>query len=86
MTKLGFTNYVLQWFFIRLTKHQETIIVSPYVTDISFQTGFHRFGDILDVEWYSIQYWILPLTGWWSDFIYLNKKPRFLKISKKKEI
>ena len=64
MTRLGLTNRILlQWFFIRLTKH---IVDKKY--------------------WYSIQYWIVPISGWNTDFIYLNKKPKFLQITKKKDI
>lgn len=40
------------------------------------------FGQIKLYQWYSIQLWILPCTGWWNDFIYLNKKPKFIKLSK----
>ena len=29
---------------------------------------------------YSLQLWVLPLTGWWFKFIYLSKKPKLLKL------
>jgi hypothetical protein len=32
--------------------------------------------------WYSIQGFILPLTGWWDDFIFVSKKPIFWKLTK----
>ncbi len=39
-------------------------------------------GETKTYQWYSFQYWILPLTGWKSDFVYLNKKPKFIRVSK----
>jgi hypothetical protein len=37
-----------------------------------------------DLRWWSIQYWIKPLTGWKDDFKYVGKSyPRFLVISRK---
>lgn len=39
-------------------------------------------GETKNYQWYSFQYWILPLSGWGSDFICLNKNPKFLKITK----
>lgn len=37
-------------------------------------------------QWYSIQYWIVPFTGWWSDFKFIGGKPHFLKLSAKHSI
>lgn len=42
------------------------------------------FSKTRSYQWYSIQYWILPYSGWGNEFIYLNKKPKFIKISKKR--
>lgn len=33
-------------------------------------------------QWYSIQAWIVPTTGWRNEFRYLNKKPFFVKCTK----
>jgi hypothetical protein len=38
-------------------------------------------GNYTIIERWSFQYFILPLTGWWSNFIYLNKKPKFWYIA-----
>jgi hypothetical protein len=44
-------------------------------------------GEVRVTEWYSIQYWMLPLTGWKCNYIYLGKKsPRYWQITKKKII
>jgi len=62
MTFTKFVNvFVLQWLFIRLTK----------------QMGKDKQGNYTVIERWSLQYWIMPLTGWWGDFKYLNKKPKF---------
>lgn len=80
---------VLQWFFVRLTKCQEKVIKEykvlsyDYMPDGSISSRGH--GITVKNEWYSIQYFILPLTGWWSKFIFLNKIPKFKKITEKRE-
>jgi len=91
MSKLYFVNYfILQWFFIRLTRHTERIIdevdmieasmLSPHVgqvTGIGF--GVKR-SHVL--TWYSIQYWVIPCTGWTTFFKYIGGKPKFWRITK----
>jgi hypothetical protein len=74
MSKLGIANrFFFQLFFVRLTKHTENTIVNYNLIGIT--------------QWYSIQYWILPFTGWQTDFIYLgNKSPRYWQITKKIKI
>lgn len=53
--------YLLQFFFIRLTRHQE-----------------------LEQYWFSIQYWIWPLSGWVAGFKYVGKRsPRYFVITKR---
>ncbi len=67
MTLLKFINlFILQWFFIRLTKHLDKDINGNYTKIIA----------------YSIHYWIIPLTGWDSDFKYINNNDKFLYIYK----
>lgn len=34
-------------------------------------------------QWYSLQLWILPCTGWRGNFIYLNNEPKFIRLTKK---
>lgn len=29
---------------------------------------------------FSIMYWVVPFTGWWDNFIFTNKQPKFLFI------
>lgn len=80
--------FVLQWFFIRLTKCKEERIVNFEFTHLSLNPsgnyGLGGRGKVNKYTWYSIQVFILPLSGWWNDFIYLNKKPKLYKITKEK--
>ncbi len=62
MTFTKFVNvFILQWFFIRLTKHMK-----------KDEQGYYTI-----IGRWSLQYWIIPLTGWWNHFKYLNKNPNF---------
>lgn len=80
--------FLLQWLFMRLTKHQEnrvenyTAISYDLMPDGSISS--RGMGDMKTYQWYSLQMWIVPCTGWWSNFIYLNKKPYFLSLTKPK--
>ena len=82
---LGLVNKLLfQWLFVRLTKHQEKVITKYNLHSVDVSIGIRGFTeDIVTYQWYSIQYWVLPLTGWKTDYIYLNKKPNFIRVSKK---
>ena len=89
MTWLKAINvFILQWFFVRLTRHSEKLITQFTLKEISVihngGLGFGGSGKIETHQWYSIQYWVLPCTGWWSDYILLNKRPKFIKCSKRK--
>lgn len=78
----------LQWFFIRLTKNTTKIIDEFDMTEISLAYGTgHAMGGAIKryhIEYYySIQGWIVPLSGWTTAFNYLGKKsPWFIKITK----
>lgn len=81
--------FFFQWFFVRLTLCKEIKIENykllsyDYMSDGSISSR----GEGIKVEysWYSIQGFILPLTGWWSDFIYLTKKSKFIRLTEKSE-
>lgn len=72
-----------QFLFIRLTKCIETTDIK--INEVSIlKDGAGVGGTVKSInEWYSIQGFILPLTGWKSDFIFLNKKPFNIQITKK---
>ena len=88
MTKLKFINvFFLQWFFVRLTRCQEKVISDFNLYEISLMPdgSFAPAGNVKykKLEWYSMQYWIIPCTGWWSDFKYIGRKPKFWKLTNK---
>jgi hypothetical protein len=87
MSKLGLANKLFfQWFFIRLTKNIDRQVSNYNLISYDILPyGFAARGN--GTEWYSIQYWMLPLTGWKCNYIYLGKKsPRYWQITKKKLI
>ena len=68
MTWLKFINaFILQWFCVRLTKHAYK----------------DENGNYTILKTLSIQYWVVPLTGWWSSYKRINKMPKFWYIYKK---
>lgn len=84
---LGLSNKLLfQWFFVRLTRCQEKRIENYILHSFDLMNdgniASRGVGETKTYQWYSIQYLILPLTGWKNDFVYLNKKPKFIRISK----
>jgi hypothetical protein len=88
MSKLGIANrFFFQLFFVRLTKHTENTWVTYNLTSFDITSSgiaSRGTGKMETTQWYSIQYWILPFTGWQTDFIYLgNKSPRYWQITKK---
>ena len=90
MSRLMFINaFFLQWFFIRLTKCQKTVVEEFNLYEISLMPdgSFAPAGTVKRKinQWYSLQYWIIPCTGWSSGFKYLFGKPKFLKLSAKRK-
>lgn len=80
MSWLGKINkYFLQFFFIRLTRHTEKVKVN-YIDYSRMKSTRYQTE-----TYYSIQYWILPFTGWTNDFIYLNKSPKFVRLTDNKK-
>ena len=77
---------LLQWFFIRLTKCTERRIVEYNLKEVSLMPeGSMAIGGNGKTEtwqWYSVQGWVVPTTGWKKEFNYLNKKPFFVKCTK----
>ena len=89
MTKLKAINvFLLQWFFIRLTKCTESVVDAfeaiSYDMMPDGSISARGRGKTTIYEWYSIQLWIVPCTGWWSEFIYLSDGPKFSKLTKRK--
>jgi len=80
-------NYIIQFLFIRLTRHENRFIDSFELTEASVVMGGIGIGGRVTKEhtesWYSIQYWVVPLTGWKGGFKYLNGQ-KFKKLTKTK--
>jgi hypothetical protein len=84
MNWLGLLNFfILQWFFIRLGKIKviDDISLSHFSLDQKniekgknkIKTGFS--GVVKKNKYkYKIIKWVIPLTGWSNDYIYLKKK------------
>jgi hypothetical protein len=62
MSWLGIFNFVLlQWFFIRLAR-------------VEYQRGYPSLQGFHPVSYrFKIIGLIVPLTGWWNNFIYIKK-------------
>lgn len=77
----------LQWFFVRLTKNTLNIINKIEMFECSLTEAGYAVGGVIKEmhiqQWYSIQGFIIPLTGWINSFSYLNK-PFFIRVTKKK--
>lgn len=86
MTWLMLINTFLQFLFIRLTRHENKIINEFKLTSASMTVGGIGVSGSIEkykIEtYYSIQGYIVPLTGWWSDFIYIGGHPYFYQITK----
>lgn len=88
MTWLQFVNvFFLQFFFIRLTRCQQRVVdeLQPTSCDIF---GEHDHVVSFNIkawhyeQWYSIQGWIVPLTGWRGKFLYLwQEESWFVRIT-----
>lgn len=78
--------FLLQWFFIRLTRCSEILTEETDGKTVEVLGVLMTKNLSIKVEkrWYAIQGFILPLTGWWSKFVFLYK-PFFIKISNKLE-
>lgn len=89
MTLLGFFNkYIFQWFFIRLTKNIENSIEEYKILSYDMMPdgsiASRGCGKTITKYWYSIQYFVVPLTGWNNDYKYINNGPKYFKITRKK--
>jgi hypothetical protein len=83
MTWLGFFNYfVLQWFFIRLARVKR--VVDYELDHIAFlpDREIESSGRAITKTKYKILKWIVPLSGWETDYKYI--KIRKSKIKKEK--
>lgn len=86
MTWLKFINlFFLQWFFIRLTKCSKKVVkdykIISYDMMADGSMSSRGTGTTATHTWYSLQGFIVPCTGWWNDFKFVSKKPKFWQIT-----
>lgn len=82
MTPLGLLNFVvLQWFGVRLCASFEPELVCEVVVQGDFPAApvgrwWSRFAPPpgVPVSW-SLLRWVWPLTGWWSDYRWIARRP-----------
>lgn len=90
MSILEFSNrFFFQWFFVRLTRCKQRVVDEIDMTHVSFlPNGNHGIGGYIvkahTEEWYSFQGWIVPMSGWGTDFKYFGKTNWFKKMTKNK--
>lgn len=71
MTWLGFINYFVQFLFIRIYA--------------SYDANGESDRNLWTIKGYGVLYFVFPLTGWFNNYIILNKKvngERKLKFTK----
>lgn len=80
--------FFFQWFFVRLTKCREKVVHEFKLESVNLiQNGTWSLGGngkYTTYEWYAIQYWILPFSGWYNRFVVLSKECKSIRITKKK--
>jgi len=71
MTKLQLANYIVQLFFVRICRHETKVITGFNMTHASIDGTIGGNVKNYHIEYqYSILYWVLPFTGWFSDYIF----------------
>lgn len=79
-------RYFLQFLFCRLTRNIYWKSDNYPLTRINFLKlkGFSSAPPGTEYNWYSLQYLILPFSGYGCDFKYLTKGPKYFNITKPK--
>jgi len=73
---LGYINFfILQWFFIRLARYLPSGYKVDGIDIIEHEDGTYSYSQRAYKYYlkYKILKWIVPLTGWWSDYKYIGK-------------
>lgn len=91
MSKLEILNkYLLQWCFFRLARCQEKIIEEFKLESVSvMKNNNHSMSgkcNFYILEWFSIMYFVAPLTGWDSNYRFIFGKCKTFRITKKSPI
>lgn len=86
MTWLGALNFlVLQWFGVRLARHETSLTTQSGPWCVGLRVTTHDGaeaanwrvaavnGTHLTLRRWQLLHWIVPLTGWWSDFVWIGR-------------
>lgn len=85
---LKITNIFLQLFFVRLTKcidykiEDYKLLSFDMMEDGSMSP--RGVGRSVKYEWYSLQYFVVPFSGWKYNYSYLGKEPGYIRLTKRK--
>jgi hypothetical protein len=64
MTVLGLINFMIfQWFFVRIGRRYRPTS-TEILLDGTDNTNLERAG-------WGLLKWVVPLTGWWSDYVWI---------------
>lgn len=85
MTLVGWINFlVLQWFGVRLARTYRKLPVGVVQTvalrmivegQIVTTNDVREVGPVRVPHGWKLLRWVWPLTGWWSDFRWIARRP-----------
>lgn len=77
-----------QLFFVRLTKCIDYKIEDYKLLSFDMMENgsmsSRGFGRSVKYEWYSLQYFVVPFSGWKYNYSYLGKGPGYIRLTKRK--
>lgn len=84
-------KFLFQWLFIRITMCTNIVYDKVKLTGVSLMSNGEFSSQMKPYEhhtetWISIQYWIIPLTGWNTPFKSIGNNRRFKRITNKKKV
>jgi hypothetical protein len=73
-TPLGLLNFVLlQWFGVRLARVYH--LAGARIRPLDIPSGSVELEPIVTHRSWRVLRWIWPLTGWWSDYRWIARRP-----------
>ena len=88
LTWLKIVNIFLQLFFVRLTKCIDYKIENYELHSFDMMKdgsiASRGVGRSIKYEWYSLQYFVVPFSGWKYNYSYLGKGPGYIRLTKRK--
>lgn len=82
--------FIFQWFFVRLVKKIDKRIegYELYSFDImrDGNVSSRGKGNVITYFHYNFQYWVIPLTSWKSELIYVGNRKNNIRLTKKRKV